>query len=423
MDSSQFSDDYLRLEGMERTESRGATSETFRVKLYGKLHFLKRLKMELAGDIRFHEAFRKEFETGYRLEHPNLVRYISMTDDGILMEYVDGETLTQHISDHPNYFKDKRNFDKFIRQLLDAVGYLHAHQVLHLDLKPDNILLTRINDDVKLIDLGCCYTDTFTDTTGHTDAYAAPEQLSGDNIDVRTDIYAIGKILRQIPHPYIYNKVIERCTAEKLEERYSSVKDIQADILHKKRKKALLPFTLMVLFIFIALGAFFNGHQKEAAQEETVAVVANHDTMQRSSTIIPQDISQQATSPQEDLSQQTTSPQVDVKQIDTAPKPSSPDELSLLKKDMEKRIDKAYQAIIATFCDSVFPSPTVGVSWKTQSTAFHNEILQICNNLHEKYPTVSETLIFSEAETRFQNLITFVFNKMRKNGELSAPKD
>ena len=57
MDSSQFSDDHLRLEGMERIESRGATSDTFRVKLYGKLHFLKRLKKEFAADIRYQEAF------------------------------------------------------------------------------------------------------------------------------------------------------------------------------------------------------------------------------------------------------------------------------------------------------------------------------------------------------------------------------
>lgn len=406
MDSSQFSDDHLRLEGMERTESRGATSDTFRVKLYGKLHFLKRLKKEFVGDVRYQEAFRKEFETGYRLEHPNLVRYISMTDEGILMEYVDGETLTQRISDHPNYFKDKKNFDKFIRQLLDVVGYLHAHQVLHLDLKPDNILLTRINDDVKLIDLGCCYTDTFTDTKGHTNAYAAPEQLSGNNIDARTDIYAIGKILQQIPH-HIYNKVIEHCTAEKPEDRYSSVKEIQTDILSKKRKKALLPITLLVLFIFIALGVFFNRQQKETVRVNTETVVADTDTMQQSLSIVPQ----------ENQSLQATSPQVSVKQIDTVPKATPPDNLSLLMEDMGKRIDKAYQATIATFCDSVFPSPTVGISWKTQSTAFHNEILQMCKDLQEEYPTVSETLIFSEAESQFQTLVGFVFNKMRENGE------
>ena len=161
MDSSQFTDNPSRFETFEQVETQGATCDTFRVKLYGKLHFLKRLKAEHTGDIRYMEALRKEFETGYHLEHPHLVRYISLDNDSILMDYVDGETLTQYLAKHPDDFKDQKNTDKFLRQLLDVVGYLHGHQVLHLDLKPDNILLTRINNDVKLIDFGFCYTDSF----------------------------------------------------------------------------------------------------------------------------------------------------------------------------------------------------------------------------------------------------------------------
>ena len=178
MDSSQFSDNQPRFEAIEQMETQGATCDTFRMKLYGKLHFLKRLKSEYAGDIRYQEALRKEFETGYRLEHSNLVRYLSLDKDGILMEYVDGETLSQRLTKNPDYFKQRKNTEKLVRQLLSVLGYLHSHQVLHLDLKPDNILLTHINDDVKLIDLGFCYTDTFADTQGHTNAFAAPEQLS-----------------------------------------------------------------------------------------------------------------------------------------------------------------------------------------------------------------------------------------------------
>ena len=208
-------------------ESQGATCDTFRVKLYGKLHFLKRLKREYAGDIRYQEVLRKEFETGYRLEHPNLVRYISLDDDSILMEYVDGETLTQLLTADPDYFKSRKNSDKLLCQLLSVVGYLHSHQVLHLDLKPDNIMLTRIGNDVKLIDLGYCYTDTFPDTTGRTNGYAAPEQLTSEVVDVRTDIYAIGRILECLPDHYKYNKVIARCTAPDPAARYQTISDLQ----------------------------------------------------------------------------------------------------------------------------------------------------------------------------------------------------
>lgn len=67
--------------------------EVYRVKIYGKLHFLKKLKKEHEDNILFREALRKEFEIGFRLEHPNIVRYVSFLDDEILMEYVDGEDL------------------------------------------------------------------------------------------------------------------------------------------------------------------------------------------------------------------------------------------------------------------------------------------------------------------------------------------
>ena len=126
MDSSQFSANQSHFESIERMESQGATCDTFRVKVYGKLHFLKRLKAEYAGDIRYQEALRKEFETGYRLEHPNLVRYISLTNDGILMEYVDGRNLSQLMASDPDYFRDKKHTDKFVRSSVVGRSWILA---------------------------------------------------------------------------------------------------------------------------------------------------------------------------------------------------------------------------------------------------------------------------------------------------------
>ena len=134
MESSLFSDSQPRFDMIEQLDCPSSTCDTFRVKLFGKLHFLKRLKQVFSDDIRYKEAFRKEFETGYRLEHPNLVRYISLSDDGILMEYIDGETLAERLANHPDYFNDRKKTDKFLRQLLSVVSYLHSHQVLHLGL-------------------------------------------------------------------------------------------------------------------------------------------------------------------------------------------------------------------------------------------------------------------------------------------------
>lgn len=287
MESSQFTNSQSRYEAIEPLERQGATCDTFRVKVYGKLHFLKRLKAEHAGDIRYQEALRKEFETGYRLEHPNLVRYISMGDDGILMEYVDGETLTQRLATQPDYFRKRKNTDKFLRQLLSVLDYLHSHQVLHLDLKPDNILLTRINDDVKLIDLGCCYSDSFPDTTGHTDGFAAPEQLTGGMVDVRTDIYAIGKVLELFPNHHIYNKVITRCTASDPASRYQTISELQETLSTRRTYTPWL--VLMLLVVVLSIGYFiFTSRERQPAEvvePQTETIIEKPETIKVSDDV------------------------------------------------------------------------------------------------------------------------------------------
>ncbi|MBR5102793.1 MAG: protein kinase, partial [Muribaculaceae bacterium] len=110
-----------------------STSCCYLVRLYGKLHFMKKLKPELASHPRYRAALQKEFEMGYSLSHPNLVRYVSRGDDYILMDYVDGETLQQFINNNPDYFNDPKNADRFVKQLLSVLGYLHSHHVVHLD--------------------------------------------------------------------------------------------------------------------------------------------------------------------------------------------------------------------------------------------------------------------------------------------------
>lgn len=258
MDYSCFSDKHQSCLA-EPLPVSGFICEAYRVKIYGKLHFLKKLKKEHEDNILFREALRKEFEIGFRLEHPNIVRYVSFHDDEILMEYVDGENLLAFLKNHPAYFEDAEHFDKFVGQLLSALQYLHDNQVLHLDLKPENIMLTRIGSDVKVVDLGCCYSDTFVDSTGYTTQYAAPEQLAGRKVDVRTDIYAVGKLLELLPHPPVYNKVIKRCLNKNPQDRYPSIADLKAALATKKivRKKNYVGCIYNRCGIFLSI-AFFR---------------------------------------------------------------------------------------------------------------------------------------------------------------------
>lgn len=411
MDYSCFSDKHQSCLAEPLTVS-GFICEAYRVKIYGKLHFLKKLKKEHEDNILFREALRKEFEIGFRLEHPNIVRYVSFHDDEILMEYVDGEDLLAFLKNHPTYFEDAEHFDKFVGQLLSALQYLHDNQVLHLDLKPENIMLTRIGCDVKVVDLGCCYSDTFVDSTGYTTQYAAPEQLAGRKVDVRTDIYAVGKILELLPHPPVYNKVIKRCLNKNPQDRYPSIADLKAALATKKivRKNMMWVASItVVVFSFLLLSFVFKFSSVPNPAIKNTSVQEEADT-----------IKHLIQNPQK--SKNPTANPIVVQNSHPAVSAVRQNAKSLnWQKDMDAALDKAYRQTISSFCDSIFPSPTVGLAWKVKSTEFHHQVIKITSDFHAKYPEVEESLLFAYAENNFQSVVGYVFGKMQDNGKKANP--
>ena len=257
MDDSLFNTPRPDFTGIEPLNVGGATCECFKVRLYGKMHFLKQLKPELRTNPRYVAALHKEFETGYNLDHPHLARYIACGDDYLLTEYIDGMTLGDFAKTNLAFFKSKANVNRLLSALIDVLDYLHSHQIVHLDLKPDNILITRVGNELKLTDLGFCYSDTFTDTMGRTDTFAAPEQLDGDGaVDQRTDIYAVGRIIATLPCATSYRKVIERCTKASKEDRYQSVAEIKKD-LSKPRAKWQLVAAIAAIICLTGLSAWW----------------------------------------------------------------------------------------------------------------------------------------------------------------------
>ena len=414
MDYSCFSgnqQDSLR----ESLSVSGFMCEAYRVKIYGKLHFLKKLKPEHEDNILFREALRKEFEIGFRLEHPNIVRYVSFHDDEILMEYVDGEDLLAFLKNHPTYFEDAEHFDKFVGQLLSALQYLHDNQVLHLDLKPENIMLTRIGCDVKVVDLGCCYSDTFVDSTGYTTQYAAPEQLAGRKVDVRTDIYAVGKILELLPHHPIYNKVIKRCLNKNPQNRYQTIAELQKalSVRNYNKKKIVAAVSIVVavsVVLLLALATPFQPLPNEA--KETPRNQKLVDSKKRPAPSLQKS------------KEQVTAEAVVVKNPPLSGSVSEEKEKVKShnwQKEMDAMLDKAYKKSISSFCDSIFPSPTVGLAWKTKSSEFHNQVMKITSDFHAKYPEVEESLLFAYAENNFQSVVGYVFGKMQDNGKKANP--
>ena len=99
MDNSEFGEnlDFFALTDIVPLDNNGTTSDTYKVRISGKWHFLKRPKQEFTNHPQYNAAFEKEFDIGYTLDHPNIVRYISKGKDKngfyFLTEYVDGQTF------------------------------------------------------------------------------------------------------------------------------------------------------------------------------------------------------------------------------------------------------------------------------------------------------------------------------------------
>ncbi|MBR4387939.1 MAG: serine/threonine protein kinase [Prevotella sp.] len=226
----------------ERFVASGGTCACYLLRKHGRLLLKKQLLPAFAHDERHRQALEKEFEVGFPLDHPNIPRYLECHDDWLLMEYVDGVTLTEFLRQHPGYFRKRQHARQFADELLSAVAYLHQHQVLHLDLKPDNILITRIGSHVKLIDLGYCYQDSYPFTTGGTADYSAPDEEKTP----ASDIYSLGRIFSDLG---IGNKtVVNRCLSADAAERYQSV-----DKLAKAMRKSRSPWLATTALLFLLL--------------------------------------------------------------------------------------------------------------------------------------------------------------------------
>lgn len=243
IDSSSFenpSSDFS-FEQIQELASHGATSISYKVRILGKWHFLKRPKAEYVYHPLYVAAFEKEFDLGYKLDHPNIVRYISKgTDkDGayILSEYIDGVTLTEFVKSNPGFHRNRKELDRIFFQLCDALKYLHSHNIVHYDLKPDNILITRNGHNVKLIDLGFSYSDCYEALSCGSKSFSSPEQFDNPkDCDLRSDIYAFGKIMefvfgvKQVPRKY--RQLINKATQTQQKNRYQNIGEIE-DFLKK----------------------------------------------------------------------------------------------------------------------------------------------------------------------------------------------
>jgi Serine/threonine protein kinase len=165
---------------------------------------VKILKPELTEDEEFINKFRKESLSSASLSHPNIVNIYDVgVDDGIyyiVMEYVKGKTLKEVIRERaPMPYYEIINIS---RQICLALEHAHNNNIIHRDIKPQNILITH-DGIVKVADFGIARasnSSTLTNTGSVLGSvyYISPEQARGGYTDGKTDIYSLGTVMYEM---------------------------------------------------------------------------------------------------------------------------------------------------------------------------------------------------------------------------------
>jgi len=164
---------------------------------------VKVLHRHFAEDEDFVTRFRREAQAAAGLNHPNIVSiYDWGSQNGtyfIVMELLEGKSLKQYMT--AKGIIPPAEAMEIIKKVLSAINFAHKHDIIHRDIKPHNIMLTR-EGEVKVTDFGIARagvsTMTQTGTVLGTAHYLSPEQARGQDVGVTSDIYSVGVVLYEM---------------------------------------------------------------------------------------------------------------------------------------------------------------------------------------------------------------------------------
>jgi len=252
----------------------GGMSDVYKAKCHKLNRYvaIKVLKKEYSMDKNFVSKFRGEAQSAAGLGNPNIVNiYDVCEDDGlyyIVMELVEGITLKAYIEKKGRL--DVKESVSIAIQIAQGIKAAHAHQIIHRDIKPQNIIISK-DGKVKVTDFGIARVSsaqTINSNAMGSVHYISPEQARGGYVDERSDIYSLGitiyemltgkvpfqsdtavsvalmHIQNEIPSPreivseipVDVEKIIYKCTQKKVDRRYSDagmlIEDLKAALLN-----------------------------------------------------------------------------------------------------------------------------------------------------------------------------------------------
>lgn len=196
----------------------------------------------------------KEFNLGIKLVHPNIMSTYSLEeveDLGlcIVSEWIEGVTLSEWLKSKQNISARRRVF----MQILDALEYIHSLQLVHHDIKLDNIMVTTNGTNVKLIDFGLSNTD---------------DAVLTESNDVRKDIIGLGKIMKKMfasRYP-----ITTRCC---IQGKYENIASLRRAFLRRNVVAKWLYAVLLISAILLSAGLINERVQEKIKQQEIMELV------------------------------------------------------------------------------------------------------------------------------------------------------
>jgi eukaryotic-like serine/threonine-protein kinase len=192
---------------------RGGLGRVFLVEhvALGKKFALKLMNADLTHDDERRELFYREAKVASALMHPHVVSVVDFGEDPVagafmVMEFLEGESLAERLRRHPRGLPLKVFFD-VLKQLAEALHYIHSEGVIHGDIKADNVICWKLSStsrrrwQIKVLDFGLAFLSSSDDlpaTVGGTPEYIAPERLEGAPPHASSDIYSLGVLAYEL---------------------------------------------------------------------------------------------------------------------------------------------------------------------------------------------------------------------------------